>query len=50
MELEHLKERRLELNYSIKDKCKNPETLLDIANAGIEDPNLATNAIAELLN
>lgn len=26
-----------------------PKTILDIADAGIADPNLATNAIAEIL-
>lgn len=37
------------MDYRLKDKCEDPETLLDIANAGIEWPDAATNAIAELL-
>ena len=37
------------MDYTLKDKCPAPKTLLDIAEAGIADPNLATNAIAELL-
>jgi hypothetical protein len=48
-ELRYLEQRYKDLDYTLKDKCPTPKTLLDIAEAGIADPNLATNAIAELL-
>lgn len=48
-ELRFFEQRYKELDYTLKDKCPAPKTLLDIAEAGIADPNLATNAIAELL-
>ena len=37
------------MNYRLRDKLPEPKTLLDICNEGIAKPDLATNAIAELL-
>ena len=33
----------------LSQKCDDPKKLMDIVQAGIDDPELATNAIAEIL-
>lgn len=38
-----------ELEYRVADKCKAPKTIMDIIAVAEEDPMLATNAIAEIL-
>lgn len=37
------------MQYRLSDTLKDPKTILEIVNAGIERPDLATNAIAEIL-
>ena len=48
-ETKMLEKRYKELDYRLREKCENPNKVIDIVNAGIADPNLATNAIAEVL-
>lgn len=48
-EVKFYEQRYKDLEYRISDKCADPKTIMDIVDAGIEDPNLATNAIAEIL-
>jgi len=48
-EMKMLDQRYKELKYRLSEKCPEPKTLMDIIEAGQLDPNLATNAIAELL-
>ena len=49
IELKEPDERYRELRYRLSDKCSDPKKLMDIVDAGIADPELATNAIAEIL-
>lgn len=48
-EVKFYEQRYKDLEYRLSDKCADPKTLMDIVEAGIADPNLATNAIAEVL-
>ena len=38
------------MNYRLSDKLSDPKKLIEIAQAGASDPEIATNAFAELLN
>ena len=48
-ELKHEEVKGKLLDYRLSDKCSDPKKLIDIVEAGIADPILATNAIAEIL-
>jgi hypothetical protein len=37
------------MNYRLSDKLPDPKKLMDIIDQGILDPELATNAFAEVL-
>jgi len=37
------------LRHRVADKVSDPKVIMDIVDAGIKDPWLATNAIAEVL-
>lgn len=38
------------MSYRLGDKLRDPKKLIEIAQAGAENPEVATNAFAELLN
>jgi len=38
------------MEYRLSDKLRDPTKLVEIAEAGAKDPEVATNAYAELLN
>ena len=38
------------MNYRLSDKLADPKKLIEIAQMGANDPEIATNAFAELLN
>ena len=48
-ELKFIAERAKKFDYRLSDKCSDPKKMIDVVNAGIADPKLATNAIAEVL-
>ena len=48
-ELKEQEPRYKELRKRLSEKCDDPKKLMDIVQAGIDDPELATNAIAEIL-
>ena len=48
-ELKYFQTKYDELNYRLADKLPTPKKLIDIANFGIENPELSTNAFGELL-
>lgn len=50
VELKFLENRYRELNYRLRDKCPSPKKMIDFIDVAIEDGNLATNAIAEILD
>jgi hypothetical protein len=50
VELKHENEQFESLRYRLSDKCADPKTLMDIIDAGVKDPHLATNAIGEVLH
>jgi len=37
------------MNYRLSDRLSDPKTLMQIVDEGIANPDLATNAIAEIL-
>lgn len=37
------------MNYRLSDKLADPKTLIQIVDEGIANPELATNAVAEVL-
>ena len=37
------------MNYKLSDKLSDPKTLMQVVEYGINNPELATNAIAEVL-
>lgn len=37
------------MNFRLSDKLSDPKTLMQIVDEGIANPDLATNAIAEIL-
>ena len=49
-EIKSYEQRYKDLSYRLSDKCQDPKKIMDIVQAGIADPNLATNAIAEILD
>lgn len=49
-EWKFIEQRTKDLDYRISDKCRDPTKMIDIINAGIEDPLMATNAIAEVFD
>ena len=48
-EVKALEQRYKDLDYRVSDKLSDPKKLIDIVNIGLEDPMLATCAIAEIL-
>ena len=48
-EVKALEQRYKDLDYRVSDKLADPKKLMDIVNVGLEDPMLATCAIAEIL-
>lgn len=38
------------MNYRLSDKLPEPKKLIEIAQMGVDNPEIATNAFAELLN
>ena len=49
-EIEHFTKIYDKMNYRLADKLSDPKKLYEIAHAGASDPELATNALGELLN
>ena len=48
-EVKALEQRYKDLDYRVSDKLQDPKKLMDIVKAGLEDPLLATCAVAEIL-
>ena len=49
IEVKHMEAKYETMNYRISDKLADPKTLFDIANEGVNNPESATNALAEIL-
>lgn len=49
VELKFLEQKYQELEYRLADKCPSPAKMIDFIDVALEDGNLATNAIAEIL-
>jgi small subunit ribosomal protein S29 len=49
-EVQHYEQRYEAMNYRLSDKLRDPKKLIEIAQAGVDDPEVAINAFAELLN
>ena len=50
VEWKFLETRYKELNYRLRDKCPEPKKMIDFIDVALEDGNLATNAIAEIMD
>ena len=49
-EIEYFEKQYEGMNYRLSDKLGDPKKLIEIAQMGAADPELATNAFAELLH
>jgi len=49
-EIEYYEKQYETMNYRLSDKLHDPKKLIEIAQMGAADPELATNAFAELLH
>ena len=49
-EVQHYEQRYEAMNYRLSDKLRDPKKLVEIAQAGVDDSEVAINAFAELLN
>ena len=50
VELKYLEQRYKDLDYRLADKCPKPSKMIEFIDVALEDGNLATNAIAEILD
>lgn len=50
VEWKFLEQRYKEINYRLADKCPEPTKMIEFIDIALEDGNLATNAIAEILD
>lgn len=49
LEIKNLQAKYETMNYRLSDRLADPKTMIEICDAGIENADLATNAIAEIL-
>ena len=49
IEIKNLKAKYESMNFRLSDRLSDPKTLMQIVDEGIANPDLATNAIAEIL-
>lgn len=49
IEIKNLQAKYESMNFRLSDRLSDPKTLMQIVDEGIANPDLATNAIAEIL-
>jgi len=49
IEIKNLTAKYETMNYRLSDKLADPKTLIQLVDEGINNPEIATNAIAEIL-